>query len=217
MANGEWRMANGCDSTAAIHAHRGGADDRRRPRPNGARLLSLPDLEEAKRLGNALLDARLAGCINILPGMVSLYNWKGAREESEEAVLIAKTTPAAAPQAREFLEREHPYDVPAILTLPLADVNSGLSRLAAAAGSAETRTARSVTCCDIEASHGRGFLITSPYKDRWAAFGKPGEGRPRPGLTLPPTDRGALVKSSAKPFEGPAEWTMGGSRSRGER
>ena len=35
-----------------------------------------PNLEEAKRLGNALLDARLAGCINILPGMVSLYDWR---------------------------------------------------------------------------------------------------------------------------------------------
>lgn len=82
-----------------------------------------PSLEEAKRLGHALLDARLAGCINILPGMVSLYDWKGEREEAAEAVLIAKTTKAVAPQARDLIAREHPYDVPAILTLPLDDVN----------------------------------------------------------------------------------------------
>jgi periplasmic divalent cation tolerance protein len=52
-----------------------------------------------------------------------LYDWKGAREEAAEAVLIAKTTAAIAPRARELIEREHPYDVPAILTLPLDEVN----------------------------------------------------------------------------------------------
>jgi periplasmic divalent cation tolerance protein len=82
-----------------------------------------PDLEEAKRLGNALLDARLAGCINILPGMVSLYDWKGAREQSNEAVLIVKTAVSRTSRVKEFLEKEHPYEVPAILTLPLSDVN----------------------------------------------------------------------------------------------
>ena len=83
-----------------------------------------PSLDEAKRLGNALLDARLAGCINILPGMVSLYDWKGAREEAAETVLIAKTTAAKAPEVKTFLESEHPYEVPAILTLPLSDMNA---------------------------------------------------------------------------------------------
>ena len=83
-----------------------------------------PSLEEARRLGHALLDARLAGCVNILAGMVSLYDWQGAREEANEAVLIAKTSNAAAPRVREVLAREHPYEVPAILTLALADVNA---------------------------------------------------------------------------------------------
>jgi periplasmic divalent cation tolerance protein len=83
-----------------------------------------PSLEEAKRLGNALLDARVAGCINILPGMVSLYDWKGAREEAAEVVLIAKTTAELADGVRELLERQHSYDVPAILTLPLTGMNS---------------------------------------------------------------------------------------------
>lgn len=83
-----------------------------------------PSLEEAKRLGHALLDARLAGCINILPGMVSLYDWKGAREEAAEVVLIAKTANTVASQARDLIARAHPYEVPAILTLPLDDVNA---------------------------------------------------------------------------------------------
>jgi periplasmic divalent cation tolerance protein len=83
-----------------------------------------PDLAVAKRLGNALLDARLAGCVNILPGMVSLYDWQGARETADEVVLIAKTQLDKAEEARSLIEREHPYDVPAILTIALADMNA---------------------------------------------------------------------------------------------
>ena len=83
-----------------------------------------PNLGEAKRLGHALLDARLAGCINILPQMVSLYEWQANREEAAEAVFIAKTTAAKAQELRKFLISEHPYDVPAILVIKLADVNA---------------------------------------------------------------------------------------------
>ena len=83
-----------------------------------------PNLGEAKRLGHAFLAARLAGCINILPQMVSLYEWQGNREEAEEAVLIAKTTVAKAQELRTVLISEHPYDLPAILVIELADVNA---------------------------------------------------------------------------------------------
>ena len=94
---------------------------------NGAMVLvycPCPNLAEAKRLGHALLDAKLAGCINILTGMVSLYDWQGAREESEEAVLIAKTSADAAARVGALLEAEHPYETPAILVIDLADVNA---------------------------------------------------------------------------------------------
>jgi periplasmic divalent cation tolerance protein len=83
-----------------------------------------PGLDAAKRLGNALLDRRLAGCINILPAMVSLYDWEGRREEAAEVVLLAKTSAGRAAEARAFLEREHPYDIPAVLVFALADMNA---------------------------------------------------------------------------------------------
>jgi periplasmic divalent cation tolerance protein len=83
-----------------------------------------PNLEAAKQLGHLLLDQKLAGCINILPEMVSLYDWQGAREEARESVLIAKTSAAAAIQVQAALERAHPYQVPAILVVELADVNA---------------------------------------------------------------------------------------------
>jgi periplasmic divalent cation tolerance protein len=94
---------------------------------NGAMVLvycPCPNLAEAKRLGHALLDAKLAGCINILTGMVSLYDWHGAREESGEAVLIAKTSADAANRVGALLDAEHPYETPAILVIDLADVNA---------------------------------------------------------------------------------------------
>lgn len=84
-----------------------------------------PGLAEAKRLGGAVLDARLAGCVNILPGMVSLYDWEGAREESAEVVLIAKTSAEKASEAQAFIVREHPYDVPAVLVIAPVGVNAG--------------------------------------------------------------------------------------------
>ena len=84
-----------------------------------------PDLDAARQLGSQLLDARLAGCINILPGMVSLYDWEGVREEEAETVLIAKTSAAKAEAARAFIEREHPYEVPAVLTIGLSHVTAG--------------------------------------------------------------------------------------------
>lgn len=83
-----------------------------------------PDIAAAKRLGSELLDRRLAGCINLLPGMVSLYDWEGVREEAAEVVLIAKTRLDLADAARELLEAAHPYDVPAVLTLRLEAVNA---------------------------------------------------------------------------------------------
>jgi periplasmic divalent cation tolerance protein len=82
-----------------------------------------PDLATATALGHKLLDARLAGCINILPRMLSLYPWEGRREEAEEAVMIVKTSAAMVAEARAFILREHPYELPAALTLDVADVN----------------------------------------------------------------------------------------------
>ena len=84
-----------------------------------------PDADAARALGHALLDRRLAGCINILPGMMSLYDWQGTREEASEAILIAKTSADKAAEAAAFIEREHPYEVPAVLTIALADMNAG--------------------------------------------------------------------------------------------
>lgn len=80
---------------------------------------TFPTLAAAEEVARALVEARLVACANILPGMVSLYRWEGRTERSEEAVMILKTTAARAEAVVEAVRERHPYDLPAILVLPL--------------------------------------------------------------------------------------------------
>ena len=74
-----------------------------------------PSLVEAEKAGRSLVESGLAACVNILPGMVSLYRWQGAVERGDEVVMIIKTQPALAERVKAAVEASHPYDVPAIL------------------------------------------------------------------------------------------------------
>lgn len=80
---------------------------------------TFPDLEAAERAGQSLIARKLAGCINILPGMVAIYAWKGAVERAQEAVLIAKTAPDTVEACMAAIVEGHPYEIPAILVLPV--------------------------------------------------------------------------------------------------
>jgi len=79
-----------------------------------------PSLVEAERIGKAVLERRLAACVNILPGMISHYWWEGAIERGEEVVMIIKTRAALAESVRAEVKAMHSYTVPAILVLPIA-------------------------------------------------------------------------------------------------
>jgi len=79
---------------------------------------TFPQIEDAKRVGTVLVEARLAACVNIFPGMVSIFEWKGKREEGNEAAMIIKTRRALVDGVLAEVKRLHPYDVPALLVLP---------------------------------------------------------------------------------------------------
>lgn len=79
---------------------------------------TFPTLEDAKRVGEALVAARLAACVNAFPGMISIYEWKGAREQDNEVAMIIKTRAGLTDKVMAETKRLHPNEVPALLVLP---------------------------------------------------------------------------------------------------
>ena len=79
--------------------------------------------EEARRIGRALVEERLAACVNILPGMNSMYWWQGAVQDEQETVLIAKTRAALVPRLTERVRALHSYSVPCVVALAIEGGN----------------------------------------------------------------------------------------------
>jgi periplasmic divalent cation tolerance protein len=77
-----------------------------------------PDAAAAEAVGRELVADKLAACVNILPGMISVYAWQGAIERAEEAVMIVKTRAALADAVVAAVRAAHPFATPAIVTLP---------------------------------------------------------------------------------------------------
>lgn len=84
-------------------------------------LITTP-IDEAHSIARAIVEARLAACVNIVPSIESVYWWDGAVQEDNEALLIVKTTRAAETSLLELLREVHPYDVFELVSL---DIESG--------------------------------------------------------------------------------------------
>ena len=100
-----------------------------------------PSVVEAEEAGRAIVERRLAACVNILPGMISHYWWEGALERGEEVVMIIKTRAWLAESVRQAVKALHSYTTPAIVVIPLESVDQAylgwmLSETEAAKGSA---------------------------------------------------------------------------------
>jgi periplasmic divalent cation tolerance protein len=80
---------------------------------------TFPSAAEAERVGGALVDRRLAACVNIYPGMTAIYVWEGKRQRQTEAAMIVKTRAALASQVVAEARKLHPYSNPALLILPV--------------------------------------------------------------------------------------------------
>jgi periplasmic divalent cation tolerance protein len=82
-----------------------------------------PSIVEAERAGHAIVERRLAACVNILPGMISHYWWQDKIERAEETVMFVKTRAALAEAVRAAVKELHSYDLPAIMVLPVEAVD----------------------------------------------------------------------------------------------
>lgn len=85
-------------------------------------VLSTCDSEEkAAEIAKALVEARLAACVNILPGARSVYRWQNQVEEAREWLLIVKSRRDLFPELRSRLAEVHTYEVPEVVALPIVD------------------------------------------------------------------------------------------------
>ena len=82
-----------------------------------------PSIVEAEKAGSALVERRLCACVNILPGMVSVYWWQGKIERGEEVVMIIKTRASLTEAVRAAVRDMHSYTTPAFLVLPIERVD----------------------------------------------------------------------------------------------
>ena len=87
-------------------------------------LLTGPTADELRSIGVRLVEERLAACVNVLPGATSIYRWREAVEESEEALGLVKTTAARLRLLEARVRELHPYEVPEILALESAGGSS---------------------------------------------------------------------------------------------
>jgi periplasmic divalent cation tolerance protein len=85
-------------------------------------LVSAGSRDEAERLGEGTVEARLAACGTVIPSVHSFYHWEGRLQREHEAILIVKTSAAKAAAAQDYIRRHHSYELPEILQL---DVNGG--------------------------------------------------------------------------------------------
>ena len=84
-------------------------------------LVTAGNLEEARKIARALVGARLAACVNLLPSLESIYRWQGRVESSTERLLFIKTSRQMFPEVETEIRKLHTYTTPEIVCLPIID------------------------------------------------------------------------------------------------
>lgn len=82
-------------------------------------LCTCPDAGSAGNLARGLVEGRLAACVNIIPGLTSIYGWQGEVETDSEVLLLIKTRADRLDALETFLRRHHPYELPEIVAVPI--------------------------------------------------------------------------------------------------
>jgi len=82
-------------------------------------LSTAPNIKEARQLAGLLVSKRLAACVQLLTGLESHYRWKGMKETSREVLLLIKTRASLYKKLEAAILKNHPYEVPEIVCLPI--------------------------------------------------------------------------------------------------
>lgn len=81
--------------------------------------VTVPNREAGKKLAHSIVKERLAACVNIVPGVESVYEWKGEVQVDNEELLIIKTRESLLASLTEHVKANHEYDVPEVIALPI--------------------------------------------------------------------------------------------------
>lgn len=82
-------------------------------------LTNMPNLAAAQNLAYRLVERKLAACVNIMPGVQSVYRWQGAVEQAQEVTMLIKTTQRRYPDLQAAIQAHHPYKTPEIIAVPI--------------------------------------------------------------------------------------------------
>lgn len=82
-------------------------------------LCTVPSAEVGAEIGRGLVQEQLAACVNIVPGLRSIYSWRGAVHDDAEAQLLIKTRSARFDALEAWIRKHHPYQEPEVIALPI--------------------------------------------------------------------------------------------------
>lgn len=92
------------------------------PEPDALLVLcTCPDSASARHIASVLVEERLAACVNCVPGLTSVYRWKGEVHQDQETLLLIKTRRVRFEAMRGRLVALHPYDVPEVIALDVTE------------------------------------------------------------------------------------------------
>jgi periplasmic divalent cation tolerance protein len=88
-------------------------------------LSTCKSAEEAAQIARALVEKKLAACVNVMPAVRSFYRWKGVIEDEQESLLVIKSSRGLFDQLRVEIEKLHSYEVPEVIAVPIVDGSEG--------------------------------------------------------------------------------------------
>lgn len=91
-------------------------------------LVTCKDRKQAKAIARALVQERLAACVNLLPGIASIYRWEGRVEEASEVLLVIKSRRQLSKKLASRVRALHSYEVPEVVTIPITSGNPAYLR-----------------------------------------------------------------------------------------
>ncbi|XP_041455762.1 protein CutA homolog [Lytechinus variegatus] len=88
-----------------------------------AAFVTVPDKEVGEKLASDIVKQKLAACVNMIPGLTSVYEWDGKIEKDQEVLLMIKTRRSKIDELSEYMRKNHPYDVAEVISLPIENGN----------------------------------------------------------------------------------------------